>query len=67
MSKSSVTVGNPEALIGCAEDSRADCGAHYWYESNKRMKHMLPIGSRKFLVQNVKELEVPDVQQTSLC
>ncbi|XP_044103018.1 60S ribosomal protein L32-like [Neovison vison] len=29
------------------------------YGSNKKTKHMLPSGFRKFLVRNVKELEVP--------
>ena len=28
------------------------------YRSNKKTKHMLPSGFRKFLVHNVKELEV---------
>lgn len=28
------------------------------YGSNKKTKHMLPTGFRKFLVHNVKELEV---------
>ncbi|KAL4681356.1 hypothetical protein H8959_006833 [Pygathrix nigripes] len=37
------------------------------YESNKKTKHMLPSGFRKFLVHNVKELEVLLVCNKSYC
>uniref|UniRef100_T1IP08 60S ribosomal protein L32 n=1 Tax=Strigamia maritima TaxID=126957 RepID=T1IP08_STRMM len=37
------------------------------YGSNKRTKHMLPNGFRKFLVHNVKELEVLMMQNRKYC
>ncbi|XP_006883669.1 PREDICTED: 60S ribosomal protein L32-like [Elephantulus edwardii] len=37
------------------------------YGSNKKTKHMLPSGFRKFLVHNVKELEVLLMCNTSYC
>ncbi|XP_035883459.1 60S ribosomal protein L32-like [Phyllostomus discolor] len=37
------------------------------YGSNKKTKHMLPSGFQKFLVHNVKELEVLLMCHTSYC
>uniref|UniRef100_A0A8C1RUR6 60S ribosomal protein L32 n=1 Tax=Cyprinus carpio TaxID=7962 RepID=A0A8C1RUR6_CYPCA len=37
------------------------------YGSNKKTKHMLPSGFRKFLVHNVKELEVLMMSNKSHC
>ncbi|XP_040334361.1 60S ribosomal protein L32-like, partial [Herpailurus yagouaroundi] len=37
------------------------------YGSNKKTKHMLPCGFRKFLVHNVKELEVLLMCNKSYC
>ncbi|KAK2109595.1 60S ribosomal protein L32 [Saguinus oedipus] len=37
------------------------------YGSNKKTKHMLPSGFRKFLVHNVKELEVLLMCNKSYC
>ncbi|EPQ08217.1 60S ribosomal protein L32 [Myotis brandtii] len=37
------------------------------YGSNKKTKHMLPSGFRKFLVHNVKELEVLLMSNKSHC
>ncbi|KAK2907183.1 hypothetical protein Q8A67_006168 [Cirrhinus molitorella] len=37
------------------------------YGSNKRTKHMLPSGFRKFLVHNIKELEVLMMNNKSHC
>uniref|UniRef100_A0A8D0G2J4 60S ribosomal protein L32 n=4 Tax=Neoaves TaxID=3078114 RepID=A0A8D0G2J4_STROC len=37
------------------------------YGSNKKTKHMLPTGFRKFLVHNVKELEVLMMSNKSYC
>ncbi|VFV19544.1 60s ribosomal protein l32-like [Lynx pardinus] len=37
------------------------------YESNKKTKHMLPSGFSKFLVHNVKELEVLLMCKKSHC
>ena len=37
------------------------------YRSNKKTKHMLPGGFRKFLVHNVKELEVLLMCNKSYC
>ncbi|KAJ1110679.1 hypothetical protein NDU88_008027 [Pleurodeles waltl] len=37
------------------------------YGSDKRTKHMLPSGFRKFLVHNVKELEVLMMSNKSFC
>ncbi|XP_033061615.1 60S ribosomal protein L32-like [Trachypithecus francoisi] len=37
------------------------------YGSNKKTKHMLPIGFRKFLVHNVKDLEVLLMCNKSYC
>ncbi|KAK9406104.1 EF-hand calcium-binding domain-containing protein 12 [Crotalus adamanteus] len=37
------------------------------YGSNKKTKHMLPSGFRKFLVHNVKELEVLMMSNKSFC
>ncbi|PKK21010.1 ribosomal protein L32 [Columba livia] len=37
------------------------------YGSNKKTKHMLPTGFRKFLVHNVKELEVLMMSNRSYC
>ncbi|XP_053546686.1 60S ribosomal protein L32-like [Bombina bombina] len=37
------------------------------YDSNKKTKHMLPSGSWKFLVHNVKELEVLMMRNKSFC
>ena len=37
------------------------------YGSNKATKHMLPIGFRKVLVHNVKELEVLMMQNKKFC
>uniref|UniRef100_A0A8C5QG92 Methyl-CpG-binding domain protein 4 n=1 Tax=Leptobrachium leishanense TaxID=445787 RepID=A0A8C5QG92_9ANUR len=37
------------------------------YGSNKKTKHMLPTGFRKFLVHNVKELEVLMMSNKSFC
>ncbi|EFB19549.1 hypothetical protein PANDA_015109, partial [Ailuropoda melanoleuca] len=37
------------------------------YGSNKKTKRMLPRGFRKFLVHNVKELEVPLMCNKSYC
>uniref|UniRef100_A0A2K6SAF8 60S ribosomal protein L32 n=1 Tax=Saimiri boliviensis boliviensis TaxID=39432 RepID=A0A2K6SAF8_SAIBB len=37
------------------------------YGSNKKTKHMLPSGFRKFLVHNVKELEVLLICNKSYC
>ncbi|XP_032093403.1 60S ribosomal protein L32-like [Thamnophis elegans] len=37
------------------------------YGSNKKTKHMLPSGFRKFLVHNVKELEVVMMSNKSFC
>ncbi|XP_038314618.1 large ribosomal subunit protein eL32-like [Canis lupus baileyi] len=37
------------------------------YRSNKKTKHMLPSGFRKFLVHNVKELEVLLMCNKSYC
>ncbi|KAL4837985.1 hypothetical protein H8958_017155 [Nasalis larvatus] len=37
------------------------------YGSNKKTKHMLPSGFRKFLVHNVKELEVLLMCNKSFC
>ena len=37
------------------------------YGSNKETKHMLPIGFRKVLVHNVKELEVLMMQNKKFC
>ncbi|XP_075395187.1 large ribosomal subunit protein eL32-like [Tenrec ecaudatus] len=37
------------------------------YRSNKKTKHMLPSGFRKFLVHNVKELEVLLMCNKSCC
>ncbi|XP_069932405.1 large ribosomal subunit protein eL32-like [Oryctolagus cuniculus] len=37
------------------------------YRSSKQTKHMLPSGFRKFLVHNVKELEVLLMCNTSYC
>nr|XP_035957771.1 60S ribosomal protein L32-like [Halichoerus grypus] len=39
-------------------DNRVHRRFNIGYGSNKRTKHMLPSGFRKFLVHNVKELEV---------
>ncbi|KAL6042159.1 hypothetical protein STEG23_001859 [Scotinomys teguina] len=40
---------------------------NFGYESNKKTKHMLPGGFRKFLVHNVKELEVLLMCNKSYC
>lgn len=37
------------------------------YGSNKRTRHMLPTGFKKFLVRNVKELEVLMMQNRIYC
>ncbi|XP_038256458.1 60S ribosomal protein L32-like [Dermochelys coriacea] len=37
------------------------------YGSNRKMKHMLPTGFKKFLVHNVKELEVLMMSNKSYC
>ncbi|XP_045041808.1 large ribosomal subunit protein eL32-like [Desmodus rotundus] len=37
------------------------------YRSNKKTKHMLPCGFRKFLVHNIKELEVRLMYTKSYC
>ncbi|XP_034614323.1 60S ribosomal protein L32-like [Trachemys scripta elegans] len=37
------------------------------YGSNRKMKHMLPRGFKKFLVHNVKELEVLMMSNKSYC
>ncbi|ELK16776.1 60S ribosomal protein L32 [Pteropus alecto] len=37
------------------------------YGNNKKTKHMLPSGFQKFLVHNVKELEVPLAWNKSYC
>uniref|UniRef100_A0AAR2KT44 60S ribosomal protein L32 n=1 Tax=Pygocentrus nattereri TaxID=42514 RepID=A0AAR2KT44_PYGNA len=37
------------------------------YGSNKKTKHMLPTGFKKFLVHNVKELEVLMMSNKSYC
>uniref|UniRef100_G1P775 60S ribosomal protein L32 n=1 Tax=Myotis lucifugus TaxID=59463 RepID=G1P775_MYOLU len=37
------------------------------YGSNKKTKHMLPSGFRKFLVHNIKELEVLLMRNKSYC
>ncbi|XP_036348591.2 large ribosomal subunit protein eL32-like [Ochotona princeps] len=40
---------------------------HIGYGSNKKTKHLLPSGFRKFLVHNVKELEVLLMCNKSYC
>ena len=69
MPKLSATGGNPEVLtIGYAEDSRARfLMPNIGYGSNKKTKHMLPSGFQKFLVHNIKELEVQLMCNKSYC
>ncbi|EPY84654.1 60S ribosomal protein L32 isoform 3-like protein [Camelus ferus] len=40
---------------------------HISYGSNKKTKHMLPSGFRKFLVHNIKELEMLLMCNKSYC
>uniref|UniRef100_A0A8C1CWA3 60S ribosomal protein L32 n=1 Tax=Cyprinus carpio carpio TaxID=630221 RepID=A0A8C1CWA3_CYPCA len=57
MSRSRKTGGSPEVLLM----------PNIGYGSNKKTKHMLPSGFRKFLVHNVKELEVLMMSNKSHC
>ncbi|XP_032252879.1 60S ribosomal protein L32-like [Phoca vitulina] len=48
-------------------DNRVRRRFNIGYGSNKKTKHMLPSGFRKFLVHNVKELEVLLMCNKSYC
>lgn len=63
MSKLNVTEEKPEALtVGCQKTQGPDNVG-----SNRKTKHMLPSGFRKFLVHDIEELEVLLVCNKSYC
>jgi large subunit ribosomal protein L32e len=68
MSKLSVTGGNPGVLTTKCETIQGQIlMPNISYGSNKKTKHRLPSGFRKFLVHSVKELEVLLMCNKSYC
>lgn len=70
MSKLSKTSRNPEVSTDSWVQKRFKdqiLMPNIGYGSNKKTKHMLPSGFRKFLVHNVKELEVLLMCNKSYC